>query len=406
MELRSLLLSRGPKDILARYVLALLATGLSLACRAALDPVLGTYVPYLTIFPAVVFSAWYCGLWPSVASVVVAFLGESYWFIEPRHTMTISHAAVTIGAFVYLIAAVFIIMVAESSRRSMAEAKTLHQKLDDLVKERTAELEARNAELIDQTEVVRSLSSRLLTLQDEERRHIARELHDSAGQLAVVMKMNLTKLAAQSRTLPEPFAVALAESTSVLDQLIGEIRTISYLLHPPLLDALGLESALKWFVEGFGQRSKIQVKLQLSAEDIRLPAELETHLFRAVQECLTNIYRHSGSPTARLGLSIENDRVRLEVADNGKGIPPEKLKALESKGQLGVGIAGMRERVRQFGGTLDIKSDSTGTVVVISVPITAHQRHRSRESESSALRGLKTDAASTRAASVGTNPIA
>jgi len=158
MELRSLLLSRGPKDILARYVLALLATGLSLACRAALDPVLGTYVPYLTIFPAVVFSAWYCGLWPSVASVVVAFLGESYWFIEPRHTMTISHAAVTIGAFVYLIAAVFIIMVAESSRRSMAEAKALHQKLDDLVKERTAELEARNAELMDQTEVVRSLS--------------------------------------------------------------------------------------------------------------------------------------------------------------------------------------------------------------------------------------------------------
>ena len=406
MELRSLLLSRGPKDILARYVLALLATGLSLACRAALDPVLGTYVPYLAIFPAVVFSAWYCGLWPSVASVVVAFLGESYWFIEPRHTMTISHAAVTIGAFVYLIAAVFIIMVAESSRRSMAEAKALHQKLDDLVKERTAELEARNAELMDQTEVVRSLSSRLLTLQDEERRHIARELHDSAGQLAAVMKMNLTKMAAQSRTLPEPFGVALAESMSVLDQLIGEIRTISYLLHPPLLDALGLESALKWFVEGFGQRSKIQVKLQLSAEDIRLPAELETHLFRAVQECLTNIYRHSGSPTARLGLSIENDRVRLEVADNGKGIPPEKLKALESKGQLGVGIAGMRERVRQFGGTLDIKSDATGTVVVISVPITAHQRHRSRESESPALRGLKTDAASTRAASVGTNPIA
>lgn len=406
MELRYLLFSRGPKDIQVRYALALLATGLSLACRAALDPILGTYVPYLTIFPAVVFSAWYCGLWPSVASVILAFLGESYWFIEPRHTMTISHAAVAIGAFVYLIAAVFIIIVAESSRRSMAEAKALHQELDTLVKERTAELEARNAELIEQTDVVRSLSSRLITLQDEERRHIARELHDSAGQLAAVMKMNLTRLAAQSRTLPEPFALSLAESMSVLDQLIGEIRTISYLLHPPLLDSLGLESALKWFVEGFAQRSKIQVKLELSAEDVRLPSELETHLFRAVQECLTNIYRHSGSPTARLRLAIENDRVRLEAADDGKGIPPEKLKTLESKGQVGVGIAGMRERVRQFGGTLDIKSDAKGTLVAISVPVTAQQLRRSPESESPALHRPKTGGSSTQAASAGTNPIA
>lgn len=281
----------------------------------------------------------------------------------------------------------------------MAEAKALHDKLETLVKQRTAELEVRNAELTEQTERVRKLSSRLLTLQDEERRRIARELHDSAGQLAAILKMNLSSLAAR----PEALARGLAESMSVLDQLMGEIRTISYLLHPPLLDALGLQSALKWFVDGFAQRSKIDVKLDLPTEARRLPPELETHLFRMVQECLTNVYRHSESSTASVRLIIGEEQARLEVADAGKGIHEEKLKALQAKGQAGVGIAGMRERVRQFGGTIEIRSDSNGTTVVISVPLPAGHAQAFQAAESDSLRLPKPSGASSRGAAAGTS---
>lgn len=373
--------SRGPKGVAARYSLAVLATGLSLACRAALDPILGSYVPYSAIFPAVIFSAWYCGLWPSVVSVIIAFLGETYWFVEPRHSLMLSYPAYLLAAFVYIVAAVFIIVMAESSRLAMTEARTLHQKLNGLVKERTSELEARNADLMEQTEKVRALSSRLLTMRDEERRHIARELHDSVGQLAVVMKMNLAKVIPESQALSEPAAKALTENVSLLDQLITEVRTLSYLLHPPLLDALGLQSALQWFVEGFAERSKIDVRLDLPTVGRRLSPDLEIHLFRIAQECLTNIYRHSGSPTALVLLVLSESHVRLEVEDAGKGIPQEKLKTLESRGQFGVGIRGMRERVRQFGGTIDIKSNSKGTTVVTIIPIASGQPDGASASE-------------------------
>jgi signal transduction histidine kinase len=357
------------QPILARYCLAIVATALSLVLRAALDPILGSYVPYLTVFPAVIFSAWYCGLWPSVLSTILAFLAETYWFIEPRGTLAISHGALVIGSFVYLMAAVFIIWFAESSRRAMTETRLMNQHLDNLVKERTSELEKRNAILVEQADSVRALSSRLLNMRDEERRHIARELHDSVGQLAAVMKMNLGRVNLDSETLPKSARDALIENRAVLDELITSIRTISYLLHPPVLDALGLQAALKWFVEGFSQRSKIEVTLKLPSDDRRLAPEIELHLFRMAQECLTNVYRHSESATAVVRLALGDNSVQLEIADNGRGIPPEKLRALESNTQLGVGIGGMRERVRQFGGTIEITSDTRGTVVRVSVPV-------------------------------------
>ncbi|HWF39840.1 MAG TPA: DUF4118 domain-containing protein [Candidatus Acidoferrales bacterium] len=252
----------GPSAGLVSYALAILVTALSLAVRGAFDPVLGSYAPYLTIFPAVIFSAWCCGFWPSVLSALLAFIGETIWFIEPRGSIAISSPEVAIGGFVYLVAAFFIIWFAESSRRAMTEARALHQQLDDLVKERTSELEKRNAELVEQAERVRALSSQLLNMRDEERRNIARELHDGVGQLAVVMKMNLAKINPDSPGLTQSARNALTENTAVLDELITSIRTISYLLHPPILDALGFQAALKWFVEGFSQRSKFDVRRQ------------------------------------------------------------------------------------------------------------------------------------------------
>lgn len=181
--------------------------------------------------------------------------------------------------------------------------------------------------------------------------------------------MNLGRLDLDSETLPKSARDVMNQNKSILDELIGSVRTMSYLLHPPVLDALGLQAALKWFIEGFSQRSKIEVALELPSNDRRLPPEIELHLFRMAQECLTNVYRHSGSSSAIVRLILRDDSVQLEIADKGKGIPPEKQETIKSNTQLGVGIGGMRERVRQFGGTVDITSDARGTVVRVSIPV-------------------------------------
>jgi signal transduction histidine kinase len=148
-----------------------------------------------------------------------------------------------------------------------------------------------------------------------------------------------------------------------------EIRTISHLLHPPLLDEAGLSSALRWYIDGFARRSNIQVDLQLPDDFGRLSRELETAVFRIVQECLTNIHRHSESPVAKIRLVRSAKDVRVEVEDSGKGIPPEKQYVIASVGTPGVGIRGMRERLRQLGGNLEINSNGKGTVIVARLPL-------------------------------------
>ena len=217
-------------------------------------------------------------------------------------------------------------------------------------------------------EALRTLSGQLLRTQDEERRRIARELHDSAGQLLAALSMNLTPLESENGKIPPRAAKAIKESLGLIKDLSNQLRTISYLLHPPLLDEVGLSSALRLFLEGFGECSKIKVAVEIPDDFERLPQELETAIFRIVQECLTNIHRHSGSKVAKLRITRRDGQVRVEVADRGRGISPEKQKAVDSGGTPGVGIRGMRERVRQLGGTLDINSGSQGTVIVARLP--------------------------------------
>lgn len=477
-----------------RYGAALLATGLALLLRAIFDPLLGTHAQYLTVFPAVIFSAWYCGVGASIVATAGAFFGETYWFVAPRGSL--ADRGQIVAASVYLLAAAFIIVLAELNRRAMAkagenlreahEAKNLlrtfmdhnpaatymkdedgkyvyynrsfrkrfqmkdeplgktdaelqlpeehhandlqvltqkeslefvesgpeqdtwlsskfpfvnesgrifvggismditerkrfeeelseaRQQLEFQVHERTQELEQRNAELVKQAELVRELSGRLLQMRDEERRHIARELHDGLGQIIAAVYMTLTRVTAESKKLSTDAARAVAETVSLTDQLNREVRTLSHLLYPPLLDELGLESALRWYTQGFAERSKIVVKVELSENFGRLPRDVEMQIFRIVQECLTNIHRHSSSPTALIRLKHEPGRVRLEVEDAGKGIPREKRSALNSEGRVGVGIRGMRERVRQFGGSLEIKSSEGGTQVSVELPLASN----------------------------------
>jgi PAS domain S-box-containing protein len=222
-------------------------------------------------------------------------------------------------------------------------------------------------------ESLRLLSGRLLQMQDEERRRIARELHDSAGQMLAALNMKLVPLQAQVNGLGANAAKELQESVDIVAELSKELRTISHLLHPPLLDEVGLASALRLYLDGFTERSGIQVDLELPQEFGRLSRDLETTIFRIVQECLTNIHRHSGSATAKISLVRSDDHVEINVEDQGKGIPAEKRRQLELGGKAGVGLRGMRERVRQMGGTLEIRTAAAevGTLVRAQFPVAA-----------------------------------
>ena len=219
-------------------------------------------------------------------------------------------------------------------------------------------------------EELRKLSTRLMNLQDQEHRRIARELHDSEGQSLSVLLMSLSKLKRCCASLDEESQVLLSESIEIANQCLRDIRTLSYLLHPPLLDEFGLISALHWYVEGFSQRSGIAVNLKVPHMLNRLPAEMETSLFRLVQEGLTNIHRHSGSARASISLEQDGKYLNLRIEDYGRGIDPSKINGTNGHG-TGVGIAGMRERARELGGSMQIESDKNSTVVSVSLPLPA-----------------------------------
>jgi PAS domain S-box-containing protein len=216
---------------------------------------------------------------------------------------------------------------------------------------------------------VRWLSGRLLQLRDDERRRIARDLHDSLGQILSAVKMNLSYLGRDTSHLDERGRNAVTESRELIDSCIKEVRTLSHLLHPPMLDEVGLLPAIRWFVNGFSQRSGIEVKLDLPATLRRFPIELEIAVFRAVQESLTNVHRHSGSSTAVVSLDVEDEHVHLQIVDHGRGIPPQALAARQENSAIGVGILGMRERMRQLGGQLEIASAPEGTTVHVILPL-------------------------------------
>ena len=246
-------------------------------------------------------------------------------------------------------------------RESEDRYRTLADALDTQVQFRTQELERRNSEL-------RELSGRLLESQDVERRHIARELHDSAGQTLAALGMSLSRLAQDAKNNPDQLAKGIEDVEGLVQHLTQEIRTTSYLLHPPMLDEVGISSALDWYVQGLTERSRLQIDLKVSENFGRLPSEMELLIFRLVQESLTNIHRHSGSKTAQIRIQREENAVHVKVEDQGKGISPERLAEIQSQG-TGVGIRGMRERVRHFRGDLVIESNGSGTKVYVTLPL-------------------------------------
>lgn len=252
---------------------------------------------------------------------------------------------------------------AEAARQELAQ---LNSKLEDIVLARTQELNAAN-------ESLRELSARLLQMRDEEQRRIARELHDGVGQLLAAIRMNNASIARRGGAMLSPELLkTVNENDSMIHETLESIRTMSHLLHPPLLDEAGLRVALQWYVDEFSKRSRIRVELQCPQFAERLPMELETAIFRIVQECLGNVHRHSGSQTAKIDLSLAANQVSLSIQDQGTGIPRQRQHDLKTGGgRIGVGLRGIRERVSQFGGELKIESSDKGTTITALLPITA-----------------------------------
>ena len=370
------------QGILVRYGFAVLTAIVGLILRAMLSPLLGSHNAYHTAWAAVVFAAWYCGVGPAIVTTLLSLVGVWYWFLPAGRSFLLSDMKIEFGGMIgFLVLSGFIIALGEANRRSKNKSEieireraqteqrlrarerdleALHAALADRVQERTAELHAA-------VKGLRQLSARLLQAQDDERRRLARELHDSVGQLLAAISMNFDRL--RATPLSPDVTEVLEENSRLVEQISSEIRTMSHLLHPPLLDEMGLASALRWYIDGFSSRSKIATNLEIAGDFGRLSNEMEIAIFRMVQECLTNVHRYSESPTAEVRIEHTDGQVRVHVSDAGKGIPLEKQPALSSSHQSGVGFRGMRERIQELGGSLEIASDEHGTIVRATMPM-------------------------------------
>jgi PAS domain S-box-containing protein len=451
----------GSNELKTQYALAVFAAGVGLGVRGLLTPLLGQQNPYHTVWLAVVFSAWYCGLGPSIVTTLLGALGVWFWFLPPFHSFAAKSKTEFFGMLGYVVFSGAIIALGESNRRGFAARSRLasivdssddaiiSKSLDGVITSWNAGAQRifgftpeeavgrsiimiipierrdeekhilgrlRRGEHIDHFETVRitknggrvnvslaispvrnskgeiigaskvarditerkkaqeaiqesKLSAQLLRLQDEERRRIARELHDGVGQLLAALSMNASKINEEKSRLSVDTARSVEENAKLIEQVLADIRTVSYLLHPPLLDEMGLDSALKSYVEGFAERSKIAARLELPVNWERLPQDYELCLFRVAQECLTNIHRHSGSLTAQLRLLRTDREIKLEVSDDGRGLNQETQSKFASGVALGVGLQGMRERARRLGGNLEIRSNGKGTTVIATIPL-------------------------------------
>jgi signal transduction histidine kinase len=218
---------------------------------------------------------------------------------------------------------------------------------------------------------LRNLSARLIATQDEERRRIARDLHDSVGQVVAALSMNNGMALREADKLSPAAAGVLRQNALLVEQLSQEIRTLSHLLHPPLLDEIGLMPAIKTFADGFAERSNVKVDVDLSPKIGRLAPNIEISIFRIVQESLTNVYRHSGSKTASIKIwPSQEKKLIVQVCDEGKGIPLEHRLSMSFGINPGMGLSGMRERTRELGGTLEVHSNGKGTTVTATLPLT------------------------------------
>jgi len=386
-----------PENASRRYTIALVAGVTAILLRWMLDPLLGHVAFYVTVYIAVDYCAVVCGYLPAALTGLIGFLGIFYWFMDPRHSFALiqtSEIHATIGFF--LVSAVLIALgganrnkqlrlnetidalTREAHERQRAEddLRKAHDDLEARVLQRTEELSKALDRLQSEISVrqqaesdLRQLSTRLMTLQDEERRRIARDLHDTVGQTLAAVKMSIA-LIRQVKGAPPALQPLIDDLNALADEALQEVRTTSYLLHPPLLDEAGIAPAARWFVEGFARRSGLHIECDIPQHVERPSRDGELVLFRILQESLTNVHRHSQASAATVRLTRTGQHIEIEVTDNGKGIPEARLRRIDSSAaQAGVGITGMRERVLKLGGLFHIEALNPGTAVRVALPL-------------------------------------
>ena len=304
-------------------------------------------------------------LWSStVVFILLTFIGfrlapppihiDPSWIHWTNRGLTAS-ALILVAISIHLRLRMYEVVDCAIAEREQAQEglRQSHDRLEVIVEQRTSAL--------------RQLSLRLLQAQDEERRRLARELHDSVGQCLTALKINIDVL--RRSEFVAGVDEVLGESSALLDQALTETRTISHLLHPPLLDEAGFVSAARWYLDGFAKRSGFEVNLEMPIEHVRFPSSVELGLFRVLQESLTNVHRHSGSSAVDVRLKLDVEQVVLEIRDYGRGMPPHVLQRFQEAGTgVGVGLVGMHERISELGGHLEISSATPGTVVTVSMP--------------------------------------
>jgi signal transduction histidine kinase len=342
----------NPKSILVRYLVAVVAACLALLLRLLLTPLIGSDTPYFTLWLAVVFCAWFCGVGPSVIATVLMMLSVWYWFLPPLGSFALQSEQQAFGLGAFLLFAGVIITIGHRARKTQERLTAARADMERAVAERTAELAQANEKL-------RQLTTSVLLLQDAERRRFARDLHDSVGQLLVVIGMNMAAFERKEK-LTTDGARLLKDSKQLIEQLSGDVRTISHLLHPPMLDEAGLGAALRIYVDGFSKRSGIEADVLVPRDLPRLSQELEISVFRIVQESLTNVHKHAEAKTVKISIEHSLTGLTVSVADDGKG--------LLNGHAVGVGLAGMQERVRQLQGTFQVLSGETGTSITATFP--------------------------------------
>ena len=360
-----------------RYLIATICAGLAVVMRIALDPLLGhSGAFYVTVYISVLVAALLGGIGPGALTAVASLASIVFLILDPRNSFLVANSDDVQGLIGSVMVCTVLVGLGAANRTKRLQVNASHLELEQRVEERTAELSAALAKLESEVKVrqqaekgLRQLSINLMTVQDEERRRIARELHDSAGQTLAAMKMTLATLNLIGKQRPDEFEKLMNDLGALMDAALQEIRTASYLLHPPLLEEAGFASAARWFVEGFSKRSGIQVSFDTDIDGERLPRNVELVLFRVLQESLTNVHRHSGASAAEIHFARQPGAMRLGIRDNGRGLPPERLRNFqERQAPSGVGLAGMRERVGELGGRIEITSSGQGTSVMVLLP--------------------------------------
>jgi signal transduction histidine kinase len=265
-------------------------------------------------------------------------------------------------------------------KESASNLRSARDQLEQRVKERTLELSRINDNLTSEVKEreraergLRNLSAKVLRIQDEERRRIARDLHDGVGQTLTGALMAVSQVIASPEPLPAACQSDLRDVEDFLQQAVREVRTVSHLLHPPLLDESGLFSAVRWYTEGFSKRSGVKLTLEFDQQTDRFGRDTETGLFRIIQEALTNVHRHSRAQAVHIKITSRNGRLTLSIQDDGKGIPSDALRSTPN-GRQGVGLSSMQERSALLGGTFTVETNGRGTLIVVSVPLQVPNR--------------------------------